>query len=192
MGGSLPRSSGSAMLRAGRTNRGAVMPTNQWKHQAPRWPLRPRRGYAHTPRKCGSSMLRASYKQLRVAPSGRTNLRELFSSRRSQLLLGWVSRGGLGTGAMLRSRLADATLPGAQTPGLLVPPSQAKAREQGMVLVLPHESRSYVKGDPWASRPRGLTSHVAPHSLSPALNNGRGMRGAGPCQRRMQTGSLVR
>ena len=44
------------------------MPTNQWKHQAPRWPIRPRRGYAHTPRKCGSSMLRASYKQLRVAP----------------------------------------------------------------------------------------------------------------------------
>ena len=99
------------------------MPTNQWKHQAPRWPIRPRSGYAHTPRKCGSSMLRASYKQLRAAPSGRTNLRELFSSRRSQLLLGRVSRGGLGTGAMLRSRLADATLPGAQTPGFLAPPS---------------------------------------------------------------------
>ena len=30
---------------------------------------------------------------------------------------------GLGTGAMLRSRLADATLLGAQTPGFLAPPS---------------------------------------------------------------------
>ena len=59
-----------------------------------------------------------------------------------------------------------------------------------MVLVLPHESRSYVKGDPWASRPRGLTSHVAPHSLGPVLNGGRGMRGAGPCRRRTQTGRL--
>ena len=123
VGGSLPRSSGSTTLHAGRTNRGAVMPTNQWKHQALRWPLQSRRGYANTPRKCGSSMLRASYKQLREAPSGRTNLRELFSSRRSQLLLGWVSRGGLGTGAMLRSRLADAMLPSAHTPVFLAPPS---------------------------------------------------------------------
>src|SRR6187401_1311292 len=125
---------------------------------------------------------------------------------------------------MLRSRLADATLPGAQTPSLLVQPSQAKARGQGMVLVLLHEEpfvrqggplgitpqgpnwphspsslepsyddnpgppegsmaievcaglgptdaeqkrdRLNVKGGPWASRPKGLTSHVAPHPLS--------------------------
>ena len=28
------------------------------------------------------------------------------------------------------------------------------------------QDRLNVKGDPWASRPRGLTSHVAPHPLS--------------------------
>ena len=60
-------------------------------------------------------------------------------------------------GAKLRPRLAYATTPGPMDL-VFARPCESPMRK-GM------EGCSYVKGDPWESRARGLTGHIAPHSL---------------------------